>query len=939
MNPWDQFTGANAGYVYELFERYQRDPSSVDEATRRAFADWTSAFAREATGELRRDRPTDPADLQAGIAAFNLAESLRRFGHLAARLDPLGVYDPIGDPSLQPQAHGLTTDALTRLPASIVSGPAAQGAANAFEAIARLREIYCSTTGHDYNQVFVPDERVWLRHAVESRQFRPPNDPIDGRELLDRITEVETFERFLHRTFPGKTRFSIEGLDMMVPILDEIIHDAAEGGVQHVMIAMAHRGRLNVLAHILRKPYTQVLAEFKDPILKLRVDLGFMGDVKYHAGARVKAQPDGLPKEVVISMPPNPSHLEAVDPVLNGMARAAATAAERPGPPIVDKGKVLAILIHGDAAFPGQGIVAETLNLSRLDGYEVGGIIHVIANNQLGFTTDPDEAYSTSYASGLARGFKIPITHVNADDPVACIEAARLAIAYRHRFKLDYLIDLVGYRKYGHHAGYEPAVTPPQTYPIVAAHPPVREKYAKALAERGEVSREDADAMVQACMAELEQAYASVKPETDFVAPVPELPPSGAAKKAQTAVPLDVLQAINADLMRVPEGFTVHRKLERGRERRKAMFASASERSIDWAAAEELALATIVADGIAVRMTGEDVERGTFSHRHAVYHDAVTGEEHVPLQRLSRAKASFEIRNSPLSEYGCVGFELGYSLQEPGRLVLWEAQYGDFINGAQIILDEYLTSGRAKWGMAPSLVLLLPHGYEGQGPDHSSARLERFLNAAADTNMRIANCTTAAQYFHLLRRQALLLKTDPLPLVVMTPKSLLRHPFTASTPAELADGKFMRVIDDAEASAQAAKVKRVVFCSGKVAVDLFTSERRQDNPHVAIVRVEQLYPFPSDSIREVLDRYSGVRDVCWVQEEPENMGAWEFARPELETILDGRWPLRYIGRSRNSSPSEGSSSWHAANQRAIVEQVFEAKAETRELDRVLSKQV
>ena len=938
MNPWDQFTGANAGYVYELFERYQRDPSSVDEATRRAFANWTPSDPVPATAEAVALQ-TSGSDLQAGIAAFNLAESIRRFGHLAAGLDPLGFHDPIGDPSLQPQAHGLTTDTLKRLPASIVSGPAAQGAANAFDAIARLREIYCSTTGHDYNQVFVPVERVWLRHAVESRQFRPPNDPIDGRELLDRITEVETFERFLHRTFPGKTRFSIEGLDMMVPILDEIIHDAAEGGVQHVMIAMAHRGRLNVLAHILRKPYTQVLAEFKDPILKLRVDLGFMGDVKYHAGARIKAQPDGLPKEVVISMPPNPSHLEAVDPVLNGMARAAATTAERPGPPIVDKGKVLAILIHGDAAFPGQGIVAETLNLSRLDGYDVGGIIHIIANNQLGFTADPDESYSTSYASGLARGFKIPITHVNADDPVACIEAARLAIAYRHRFKLDYLIDLVGYRKYGHNEGDEPAFTQPQVYQIVAAHPTVSEKYAKTLAERGEVSREDADAMVQARMTELEQAYASIKPETDVVPPVPDVPPSGAAGKAQTAVPLDVLQATNTDLLQVPEGFTVHRKLERGRERRKAMFASPGERTIDWAAAEELALATIIADGIPVRLTGEDVERGTFSHRHAVYHDAVTGEEHVPLQKLSRAKASFEIRNSPLSEYACVGFELGYNLQEPGRLVVWEAQYGDFINGAQIILDEYLTSGRAKWGMAPSLVLLLPHGYEGQGPDHSSARLERFLNAAADTNIRIANCTTAAQYFHLLRRQALLLKTDPLPLVVMTPKSLLRHPFTASTPAELAEGRFMRVIDDREAAAQAAKVKRVVLCSGKVAVDLFTSERRKDNPHVAIVRVEQLYPFPSDSIREVLDRYSGVRDVCWVQEEPENMGAWEFARPELETILDGRWPLRYIGRSRNSSPSEGSSSWHAANQRAIVDQVFEAKAETRELDRVLSKQV
>ena len=391
--------------------------------------------------------------------------------------------------------------------------------------------------------------------------------------------------------------------------------------------------------------------------------------------------------------------------------------------------------------------------------------------------------------------------------------------------------------------------------------------------------------------------------------------------------------------MTVPDGFSVHRKLERGRERRKAMFASPAERSIDWAAAEELAMATILADGVPIRFTGEDVERGTFSHRHAVYHDAVSGEEHVPLQAFPQARASFEIRNSPLSEYACVGFELGYNLQEPGRLVMWEAQYGDFINGAQIILDEYLTSGRAKWGMAPSLVLLLPHGYEGQGPDHSSARLERFLNAAADTNIRIANCTTAAQYFHLLRRQALLLKTDPLPLVVMTPKSLLRHPFTASAPAELAEGSFHSVIDDQAVSAEAAKVRRIALCSGKVAVDLLTSDRRKDNPNVAVVRVEQLYPFPEDAIRDVIARYPKLREVCWVQEEPENMGAWEFARPLLESIVDGQHPLRYIGRSRNSSPSEGSSTWHAANQRAIVDQVFEAKTEARELDRVLSKQV
>jgi 2-oxoglutarate dehydrogenase E1 component len=436
----------------------------------------------------------------------------------------------------------------------------------------------------------------------------------------------------------------------------------------------------------------------------------------------------------------------------------------------------------------------------------------------------------------------------------------------------------------------------------------------------------------------MEQAYAGLKPEQDFVPPLPEIPPSGAARRAVTTVPLERLRQLNAELLRVPDGFTVHRKLERGRERRKAMLEQPDERTVDWAAAEELAYASILADGIPIRLTGEDVERGTFSHRHAVYHDSVTGAEFVPLQSIPSAKAGFEIHNTPLTENATVGFEFGYNIQEPKRLVLWEGQYGDFINGAQVILDEFLTSGRAKWGLAPSLVLLLPHGYEGQGPDHSSARLERFLNAAADTNMRIANCTTAAQFFHLLRRQAELLTTDPLPLIVMTPKSLLRHAATASSPADLAEGRFQLVIEDPEAR-QPGSVKRLVLCSGKIYVDLATAEVRKDRTSVALTRLEQIYPFPADEIRQVLDRHPKLREVCWVQEEPENMGAWEFVRPLLEQLIDGRWPLRYIGRVRNSSPSEGSSTWHAANQRAIVERVFEENADSKEMDRVLSKQV
>jgi len=935
MNSWDEISGANAGYVLELFERYERDPASVDEATRAAFRTWTAP----------PDRAGSPApaaaagDVNAAIATVTLAESIRRYGHLAATLDPIGFNRPVGDPSLHPHAHGLTTDALKALPASIVGGPVATGAANAYEAIERLRAVYCATSGHDFAQVFVPDERVWLRESVEARRYRPSADPIDGRELLDRITQVEVFERFLQRTFPGKTRFSIEGLDLMIPVLDEIIADAAASGVKHVLIAMAHRGRLNVLAHVMRKPYAQILAEFKDPLFSRssRIDLGWMGDVKYHAGARVE-QPD-RPTTLVISMPPNPSHLEAVDPLLVGMARAAATSVDAPGAPVFKPHEVLGILIHGDSAFPGQGIVAETLNLSRLTGWNVGGTIHIIANNQLGFTADPHESFSTSYASGLARGFKVPIVHVNADDPVACIEAARLSWAYRQRFQLDFLIDLVGYRRHGHNEGDEPAFTQPQLYQKVANHPTVRHQYAAALVAAGAVPAALPDELVARHAATMEAAYAGLKPEEHYVPEVPVVPPSGAAGRVETAVPLDRLTALNDALAQVPAGFTVHKKLERGRERKKLMLATPDEPTIDWAAAEELALASVLADGIAVRFTGEDVERGTFSHRHAVLHDAVTGDKHVPLQTLPQATAAFEIHNSALSELAVLGFELGYNLQEPKRLVLWEAQYGDFINGAQTILDEYLMSGRAKWGMAPSLVLLLPHGYEGQGPDHSSARVERFLQLAADTNIRIVNCTTAAQYFHVLRRQALLLETDPLPLVMLTPKSLLRHPMVASPARELAEGRFQKVIDDAVTAKTPAKVKRLVLCSGKVYVDLVSSEARQASSSVAIVRVEQLYPFPADQIRELFGRYTKLREVCWVQEEPENMGGWDSVRPELETLIAGRWPLRYVGRVRNSSPSEGSAAWHQVNQRALVAQAFEDKADVLEASRVVAKQV
>jgi 2-oxoglutarate dehydrogenase E1 component len=636
-------------------------------------------------------------------------------------------------------------------------------------------------------------------------------------------------------------------------------------------------------------------------------------------------------------MPPNPSHLEAVDPVVVGMARAAGTVADRPGPPQFDGVLTLPILIHGDAAFPGQGIVAETLNLSRLNGYDTSGTIHIIANNQLGFTATPDESYSTSYASGLARGFKIPIVHVNADDPAACLEAARLAWEYRARFGLDFLIDLIGYRRFGHNEGDEPAFTQPLMYKAIASHKTVRELFASQLATQGMVAAEAAERLVKKYFTELEQAFASLEPEKDYVPPVSELAPAGMAARTETAVPVERLREINTALLAAPEGFTFHKKLERGRERRRALFTSLTERTVDWAAAEELAFATILADGIPIRLTGEDVERGTFSHRHAVFYDAVKGSRFVPMQSFAQARASFEIHNTPLSENGAVGFEFGYNIQEPSHLVVWEAQYGDFINGAQVILDQFVTSARAKWGLRPSLVFLLPHGHEGQGPEHSSARPERILQAAAGINLRLVNCTTAAQYFHLLRRQAKLLEKDPLPLFVLTPKSLLRHPAVASAPVELETGRFQSVIDDDEARGRAKGIRRIVLCSGKVYVDLIGSEQRKTSADVAICRVEQLAPFPNVALRAVLDAYPAARDVVWLQEEPENMGAWDFMRPQLEELIGDRYPLRYIGRARSASPSEGSSAWHQLNQRAIVERAFDLGSHTTESPKVLSK--
>jgi 2-oxoglutarate dehydrogenase E1 component len=923
MNRMNGFTEINQSYLAGLYERYLRDPASVDPQTRAYFDGFR---AQPTVPEMPAPTAEPSIDAQKLIAAANYVTAIRTYGHLAARVDPLGQ-PPHGDPSLQIETHGITPSDLQALPPSVVDGPIGQQSANALVAIERLRAIYCSTTGYEYGHIRVAEERKWLRETAESGHYRPPSKPVDPQGLLDRLSQVEAFEQFLHRHFPGKTRFSIEGVDMLVPMLDEIVGCSADAGICMIMIGMAHRGRLNVLAHILQKSYAEILAEFQDPRWNFSGmdQMGWTGDVKYHKGA-LRAMKSGKEVRLVISMAPNPSHLEHINPVIEGMARSAGSKTDQRGAPPFYPMAALPILIHGDASFPGEGVTSETLNLSRLPGYDTGGTIHIITNNQLGYTTTPKEGRSTLYASDLAKGFEIPIVHVNADDPIAVLEAARTAFAYRDRYKKDFLIDLIGYRRYGHNEGDEPSFTQPRLYEKINHHPTVRNVWADQLVSDGASDPAEADKLLQKWMGSLKSALDTLKPEK--VLPKPAIPSldSDDFKPVPTGVPLDSLEAMNAALVEFPEGFHLNHKLERPIQRRRGTFAQPGEKTIDWATAEELAFAAILSDGIPIRLTGQDVERGTFSQRHAVFHDVENGKRFIPLQKIPQVKAAFDIHNSPLSENAALGFEFGYSVFYPRRMAIWEAQYGDFINSAQAIVDEFIVSAQAKWEQRPSLTLLLPHGYEGQGPDHSSGRPERFLSLASQSGLRIANCTTAAQYFHLLRLQASTLLEHPAPLVVFTPKSLLRHPFVASSPDDLASGEWRPALDDPTIK-NPKSVRRLLFCTGKIAVDLLTSPERGEHMDTAILRVEQLFPFPLETLRRLIDCYPKAVGAAWVQEEPENMGAGEFARPRLANLLGERLPLQYVGRPVSSSPAEGSTTWHTMNQVELISQAFHLSAE------------
>jgi 2-oxoglutarate dehydrogenase E1 component len=850
-----------------------------------------------------------------------LVRAFRNVGYLAAQLDPLGR-EPTGDPALDPTRLGLSPEIMERIPADVlrIYVPGRTLA----EAFPELRRTWCGTIAYEVEHIASHDERVWLRRTIESGEHRRPLSAEEKRRLLKRLTQVEALEHFLHKAYLGQKRFSIEGLDMLVPMLDLTVETAARAGARHVLLGMAHRGRLNVLTHIVGLPYETILKEFEGG---RKLDEGeargsgsvYTGDVKYHLGAEgVYQTQDG--QRVSVTLSPNPSHLEAVNPVVLGRTRAVQTS-RTSTEARQDTAVALPVLVHGDAAFAAQGSVAETLNLARLRGYTNGGTIHLIANNQVGFTTDPRDARSTDYASDLAKGFDVPIIHVNADDPEACLAAVRLGFMYRERFRSDIVIDVVGYRRHGHNEADEPSYTQPELYERIRQTPPVRTRYAEALAREGIVKPADAEAEAEAAYQQLTEVQQRVKSGRSAAPRILEPPPTlrQTVPEPQTTVDPDRLRTLNEQLLAVPEGFTVHPKLTRQLERRREALGAGG--GIEWAHAEILAFASLLVEGVPIRLTGQDTERGTFSQRHLVLHDAGTGRRYAPIQHLPDARAPFELYNSPLSELAPLGFEYGYAVQAPEALVLWEAQFGDFANGAEVVIDQFIMAGLAKWGETSRLTLLLPHGYEGQGPEHSSARLERYLALGAEGNIRVANLTTAAQYYHILRRQGR--HEERRPLILMTPKSLLRLPAAASRLDELAGGAFNPVLDDASVADRREEITRLILCSGKVYFDLLAGAGQARGPHVAVARVELLYPFPVNELKLLVRGYPNLREIVWLQEEPRNMGARKFVLPKLrDQVAPETARIIDVSRPERASPAEGYPALHEAEQARIVREAF-----------------
>ncbi|MGB1716911.1 MAG: 2-oxoglutarate dehydrogenase E1 component [Candidatus Latescibacterota bacterium] len=912
----------NAEFVDRLYRQYLQDPASLDGEWRAFFKGFELGFLRAEDVDIQAESVGDAPDRRhrqrTDRGVFALVQAYRTLGHFVAQLDPLG-HNRESIPLLELSEFGLSDEDLEK---GVGKGGFLGETDGSLQGlIGRLKDTYCGNIGVEYMDIPDKEQRDWLQERIEPCFNRHAFSEDEMRHLLSRLVEAEEFEQFLHTRYIGQKRFSLEGGESLIPLLDTLVESGASQGVDEVVIGMAHRGRLNVLAHMLHKPYEHILSEFEGAADDGRGDTE--GDVKYHMGYSYDHVTEAG-RKVHLSLSYNPSHLELVDPVIEGIVYAKQAYLRD------DEGtRVVPVLVHGEAAFTGQGIVAETLNLSELNGYGTGGTIHIIINNQLGYTATPEETRFSPYPTDVAKQIQAPVFHVNADDPESVVQAARVAMEFRQRFKVDVIIDLWCYRRHGHNEADDPTVTQPLMYQQIAQHASTLKLYTAELVRGQRIKQEQVDELHHRVRSRLDEAQEMAKklqvaPRTASFGGVWQgLSWATEERSANTGVEREKLQRIAELATQAPEGFSLHRTVKRIVEARRKM--ASGEESLDWGCAEMLAFGSLVIDGIPVRLAGQDSQRGTFAHRHAAWHDIKTGQVHIPLANMSSDQAEFVVLNTMLSELAVLGFEYGISSADPRRLVLWEAQFGDFVNGAQMIIDQFISSSEAKWQRMCGLVLLLPHGSEGMGPEHSSARLERFLQLCAKNNMQVAYPTTPAQFFHVLRRQ--MLRNFRKPLVLMTPKSLLRHKLCVSSLDELVDGTFHSVIDDVEV-ASVESVRRIVLCSGKVYYDLLEARRKAEGGEgdIALVRVEEIYPFPSNELGELLARYRSVEQIFWVQEEAKNMGAWSFVRPHLEALLPEQCELNYVGRDEAASPAAGSLHVHQSEQREIVDQALDMQA-------------
>ncbi|SCT05929.1 2-oxoglutarate dehydrogenase E1 component [Staphylococcus caeli] len=914
--------GANLGYVLDLYDIYLENPSAVPEDLQVLFSTIKNGEANIATNSENQSSVTKGDSTIKRV--MRLIDNIRQYGHLLADIYPVNRPHREHLPKLNIEDFNLDQKTLESISAGIVSEHFKDIYDNAYEAILRMEKRYKGPIAFEYTHINNNRERVWLKRRIETPYKATLNDN-QKIELFKKLAHVEGFEKYLHKNFVGAKRFSIEGVDTLVPMLQQTLKIASEEGIQNIQIGMAHRGRLNVLTHVLEKPYEMMISEFMhtDPMKflpsdgSLQLTSGWTGDVKYHLGGVKTTQSYGI--EQRISLANNPSHLEIVAPVVLGKTRANQDTTDKAGEVTTEFQKSMPILIHGDAAYPGQGINFEAMNLGSLEGYSTGGSLHIITNNRIGFTTEPEDGRSTTYSSDVAKGYDVPIMHVNADNVEATIEAIEIAMDFRKEFNKDVVIDLVGYRRYGHNEMDEPSITNPLQYHEIRKHESVELLYGKQLVEENIITEDQMNDIIDGVQKTLRAAHDKIDKNDKMDNPDMQKPDSLAEpiQGTDTEISFEQLKEINDAMLTYPSDFNVLKKLNKVLEKRKEPFES-EEGLVDWAQAEQLAFATITQNGTPIRLTGQDSERGTFSHRHAVLHDPDTGEKFVPLHNVPDQKATFEVRNSPLSEAAVVGFEYGYNVQNKSCMTIWEAQYGDFSNMAQMIFDNFLFSARAKWGERSGLTLFLPHSFEGQGPEHSSARLERFLQLAGENNSTIVNLSSSSNYFHLLRAQAANLGTESMrPLVVMSPKSLLRNKTVADPISKFTTGKFEPILPEAH---DKDAVKKVILASGKMFIDLKEYLAKNPDDSILIVAVERLYPFPAEEVEALLNELPNLQNVAWVQEEPKNQGSWSFVYPYLKELTTDKYDLSYHGRIQRSAPAEGDGEIHKLVQNMIIEQ-------------------